>query len=131
MSPCRTGSSPSAGRFPVSTCRTPDERADSAVGLLRSGCEPLRLERGRIDERRGAGHQIRQQPAGDGAEGEPQVMVAEIEPEAGLARERSDDRAHVRQAGAPAHPWRGVLALADGEELARELLDPVEMGGGG
>jgi hypothetical protein len=37
-------------------------------------------------------------------------VVAEVEPKAGLARKRPDDRPHIGQAGAPAEPGRGVLA---------------------
>ena len=57
------------------------------------------------------------------------LVMAEVEPKSFLAWERPDDRPHVRQAGAPAHPGLGVLAGPDGEQFPRIRLDPLEMRG--
>src|ERR1700735_5539538 len=93
----------------------------------RSRSKPLRLERGGIDEWRRADHQVREEAAGDGAEREAEMVVPDVEPQAWLAREGPNDRPHVRQAGAPAEPGRGVLSGPDGEQFARVGLDPLEM----
>jgi hypothetical protein len=50
----------------------------SAAG--RSCTEPFRFERRGIDEGRVAGHQVREEAAGDGAERQAQVMVPNVEP---------------------------------------------------
>ncbi len=102
----------------------------------------FRLERGGIDERRLAGHELRQQTAGDGAERQSEVVVTEIEPEAWLAWERPDDRPHVRQRGAGRSRARRPFGRRWGRVPARRarpardrrrgrIVAPGEFGAGG
>src|SRR5208282_2084796 len=85
--------------------------------------EPLRPERRRVDDGGLAAHHFGQQPAADRAERQAEVVVGEVEPEAGAARERPDDRAHVGQAGAAAEPGGGFLARPERKHLFREGLE--------
>ncbi len=80
-----------------------------------------------ISQRRLAAHELREQQAADRAERQAKMLVAEIEPQALVARRRADDRQHVGQAGAPAEPELGVAPLGEREEIACERLQPVEM----
>ena len=52
----------------------------AGVAASRSGSKPFRLERGGIDKGRPAGHQVREEAAGDGAERQAQMMVPNVEP---------------------------------------------------
>src|SRR5690242_10215680 len=72
-----------------------------------SSDEPVPSERRGIDERRLAAHHLGDEPAADRAEGQAEMVVGEVQPKAGLSRERPDGGPHVRQAGAPPEPGRG------------------------
>ena len=52
----------------------------ASVAASYSGSKSLRLERGGIDEGRVAGHQVREEAAGDGPEREAEMMVPNVEP---------------------------------------------------
>lgn len=58
--------------------------------------EPLDRKRRGIGERLFAGHHLREQTARHGAEREPVMLVAEVEPQALMARRPADHRQHVR-----------------------------------
>ena len=49
-------------------------------------------------------HHLGQQAAADRAQRQAEMLVAEVEPQALVARRRADDRQHVGQAGPPAEP---------------------------
>lgn len=84
--------------------------------------EPLRPERCGVNGRRLPGHHLGDEPAADGPERQAKMMVGEIEPEAGLARHRPDDGAHVGQAGTAAEPGPCVLPGSERKHLSRERL---------
>src|SRR5580700_556510 len=73
--------------------------------------EPLHGKRGGIGEGRLAGHHLREQSAGNGTERQPVMLVAEVEPQALMARRLADHGQHVGQARARAHPGFAVDRL--------------------
>src|SRR5271165_1401892 len=91
--------------------------------------EPLRPERGGIDDRQFARHHLGEEPAADRPERQAEVVVGEVEPQARPAGKRPHDRAHVGEAGAAAEPGLRLLARPERKHFAREGLEPVEMGG--
>ena len=88
------------------------------MAVLRRSVEALGAVGGGVGEGRFAGDHLRQQLAAHRAQGQAVVGVAEVEPQAGVARGRADHRAHVRQARAAAQPGFGVEAFAQGVEAA-------------
>lgn len=57
-----------------------------------------------IDGRRFTFHHFRQQAAGGGSESKTLMTMSESEPETGVFRRGTDDRFHVRRAGAGTFP---------------------------
>src|SRR4029077_17378795 len=76
-------------------------------------------ERPDIGKRRLPGHHFRQEPGGRGSERQAAVLMAEIEPEARMARRPADYRQHVRQTGPRAFPGVGVERVAEREQVSR------------
>src|SRR5262245_66522441 len=65
----------------------------------------LGRERRWVAKRRAAGHHLGHEPGRHGSERQPQVAVADREPQAGLPRRTADHRATIGKAGAASHPW--------------------------
>src|SRR5262249_32777629 len=92
----------------VSPCASARERSINVGCVIGSSCETIGPERRRIDERRLARHHLGEKAPADGTECQSEMMMTEVKPKARPPGQWPDNWPHVRQAGAPSKPGRGL-----------------------
>ena len=102
-------------------------RRDRAPVQDADALKPVRPVRPHVHRRARARHHLGDQPAGEGAECQAVVGVAEREPEILMFWRGPDDRHHVRRAGARAHPCLGIETFGEREQIAGDRLGAAEL----